>query len=70
MTALMLLIAAGIAFALGIAFEWRSGWCASLCPIHPVEKALWICAGGDGAETRAASRAGNAHRPARIRRDR
>ncbi|RTL47400.1 MAG: ferredoxin [Rhodocyclaceae bacterium] len=38
MTALMLLLAAGIAVATGIAFEWRSGWCTSLCPIHPVEK--------------------------------
>lgn len=38
MTALMLLVAASFAFALGIAFEWRSGWCTSLCPIHPVEK--------------------------------
>jgi hypothetical protein len=37
-TALMLLLAATIAFSLGIAFEWRSGWCTSLCPIHPVEK--------------------------------
>lgn len=37
-TALMLLLAALIAFSLGIAFEWRSGWCTSLCPIHPVEK--------------------------------
>ena len=37
-TALMLLLAATVAFALGIAFEWRSGWCTSLCPIHPVEK--------------------------------
>ncbi len=38
MTALMLVLAAGIAVAMGIAFEWRSGWCGSLCPIHPVEK--------------------------------
>jgi len=38
MTALMLALAAGIAVAMGILFEWRSGWCTSLCPIHPVEK--------------------------------
>lgn len=38
MTALMLVTAAGIAIAMGMAFEWRSGWCTSLCPIHPVEK--------------------------------
>jgi hypothetical protein len=38
LTALMLLSAAALALAMGFAFEWRSGWCASLCPIHPVEK--------------------------------
>ena len=38
MTALMLLIAALIAISMGTKFEWRSGWCNSLCPIHPVEK--------------------------------
>jgi len=38
MTALMLLIAALIAISMGTMFEWRSGWCNSLCPIHPVEK--------------------------------
>jgi len=38
MTALMLLIAALIAISAGSVFEWRSGWCNSLCPIHPVEK--------------------------------
>lgn len=38
MTALMLLLSAGVAFSTGLMFEWRSGWCNSLCPIHPVEK--------------------------------
>jgi Fe-S-cluster-containing hydrogenase component 2 len=38
MTALMLLLSAGVAIATGLAFEWRSGWCNTLCPIHPVEK--------------------------------
>jgi Fe-S-cluster-containing hydrogenase component 2 len=38
MTALMLLIAAVFAISTGAVFEWRSGWCNSLCPIHPVEK--------------------------------
>jgi hypothetical protein len=38
LTALMLAISALLAIALGMAFEWRSGWCNSLCPIHPVEK--------------------------------
>jgi len=37
-TALMLAIAATTAFLLGTFYEWRSGWCSSLCPIHPVEK--------------------------------
>ena len=38
MTALMLMVASGIAVAMGFVFDWRSGWCTSLCPIHPVEK--------------------------------
>lgn len=37
-TALMLAGAAITAFLLGMRYEWRSGWCSSLCPIHPVEK--------------------------------
>ena len=37
-TALMLACAAITAFLLGMRYEWRSGWCSSLCPIHPVEK--------------------------------
>jgi len=37
-TALMLAIAATAAFLLGTQYEWRSAWCSSLCPIHPVEK--------------------------------
>lgn len=37
-TAVMLTSAALIAFMMGLVFEWRSGWCTSLCPIHPVEK--------------------------------
>lgn len=38
MTALMLCVASIIAFSMGLIFEWRSGWCTSLCPIHPVER--------------------------------
>lgn len=38
LTAAMLLVAASIAFGAGTIFEGRSGWCASLCPIHPVER--------------------------------
>jgi len=37
-TALLLAIAAATAFLLGTRYEWRSAWCSSLCPIHPVEK--------------------------------
>jgi hypothetical protein len=37
-TAAMLAGAAAIAAPMGFLFEWRSGWCTSLCPIHPVEK--------------------------------
>jgi len=38
MTAMMLLSAACVAFTMGSLFEMRSGWCTSLCPIHPVER--------------------------------
>lgn len=36
-SALFLAGAAAMAFAAGIAFEWKSGWCAGLCPVRPVE---------------------------------
>lgn len=38
LTALMISLSAFVAVSMGMAFEWRSGWCNSLCPIHPVEK--------------------------------
>ena len=38
MTVVMLVSAAAVAGLMGFIFEWRSGWCTSLCPIHPVEK--------------------------------
>lgn len=38
LTAIMLLSAAIMAGVMGSLFEMRSGWCTSLCPIHPVEK--------------------------------
>jgi hypothetical protein len=38
LTAIMLLSAAVAACTMGALFEMRSGWCTSLCPIHPVEK--------------------------------
>ncbi len=34
-----MLIAAGlVALWMGTRYNWRSGWCTSLCPIHPVER--------------------------------
>lgn len=38
LTVVMLASAAAIAVGMGFIFEQRSGWCATLCPIHPVEK--------------------------------
>lgn len=37
-TAVLLLSLGLISVIFGILFEWKSGWCSSLCPIHPVEK--------------------------------
>ncbi len=37
-SAAILLGASAIAFAMGLRYEGRSGWCTSLCPIHSVEK--------------------------------
>lgn len=38
LTAVMLVSAAVVAAVMGALFEMRSGWCTSLCPIHPVER--------------------------------
>jgi Pyruvate/2-oxoacid:ferredoxin oxidoreductase delta subunit len=38
LTAIMLVSAAVVASVMGALFEMRSGWCTSLCPIHPVER--------------------------------
>ncbi len=38
LTAIMLVSAAVAAAVMGSLFEMRSGWCTSLCPIHPVER--------------------------------
>lgn len=38
LTAIMLVSAAVVAGVMGSLFEMRSGWCTSLCPIHPVER--------------------------------
>ncbi len=37
-TAIMLLTAALVAIIMGLFVEWRSGWCATACPIHSVER--------------------------------
>ncbi len=37
-TALLLSVLASTGFVMGIFFDWKSGWCSSLCPVHPVEK--------------------------------
>ena len=37
-TALLLFVAASIGFGMGFVFDWKSGWCSTLCPVHPVEK--------------------------------
>ena len=35
--ALALAVVGLLAIALGFIFEWKSGWCSSLCPVYPVE---------------------------------
>lgn len=37
-TALMLVLSALAAFLAGMKYSWRSGWCNTLCPIHPAER--------------------------------
>ncbi len=37
-TGFLLLGAAFIGLIMSSQYDWKSGWCASLCPIHPVEK--------------------------------
>lgn len=37
-TAIMFMIAVVIGVSMGFVYDWKSGWCSSLCPIHPVEK--------------------------------
>ncbi|MHC4812403.1 MAG: ferredoxin [Planctomycetota bacterium] len=37
-SAIMLVALAALALVMGRWFEWKSGWCSSLCPVHPVEK--------------------------------
>ena len=37
-TALLIIMLGSIAVIVGVLFEWKSGWCSGLCPVHPVEK--------------------------------
>lgn len=68
-TFVMLAAAAALAFGLGTLFEGRSGWCTTLCPIHPVEK-LYGSARPSRPRTRAATFALCAPLPAPIGRRR
>ncbi len=38
LTGALLLAVAALALTLGSVFEWKSAWCSSLCPVHPVER--------------------------------
>ena len=37
-TAAVILVLAAAAVFMGSRFEWKSGWCSGLCPVHPVER--------------------------------
>ncbi|MDX2359592.1 MAG: hypothetical protein QNK23_02220 [Crocinitomicaceae bacterium] len=37
-TATLLISISALAFIMGLRYEWKSGWCSGLCPVHPVEK--------------------------------
>lgn len=37
-TAILLFCVASVAVTMGFFYEWKSAWCSSLCPVHPVEK--------------------------------
>ncbi len=37
-TASLLTIAGITGFAMSFIFDWKSSWCSTLCPVHPVEK--------------------------------
>jgi len=37
-TAVLLSGAALTGLVMGFRYDWKSGWCSSLCPVHPVEK--------------------------------
>ena len=37
-TGALLFCAAVVGMGMGFVYDWKSGWCSSLCPVHPVEK--------------------------------
>lgn len=37
-TAILLFILLLAGLIMGFIYEWKSGWCSSVCPVHPVEK--------------------------------
>ena len=37
-SAVFLLAAAVTGISMGLVYDWKSAWCNSLCPVHPVEK--------------------------------
>jgi hypothetical protein len=38
LTLLLFALLIFFALTLGMVFEWKAGWCAGVCPIHPVER--------------------------------
>lgn len=37
-TAALLFAVATLGVTMGFIYEWKSAWCSSLCPVHPIEK--------------------------------
>lgn len=37
-TAILLMSCVITGFGMGLVFDWKSGWCSTLCPVSPVEK--------------------------------
>ena len=37
-TGAVLMLLGGAAFFMGTRYQWKSGWCSGMCPVHPVEK--------------------------------
>lgn len=37
-TGILLIAMAAVALWAGYTYDWKSGWCSGLCPVHPVEK--------------------------------